>query len=187
MKGAGRHWIKQRRRVLLGCEGDSERSYGNLLSTLLEDRHQDVHLDVVLFRGGDPLKLVERADEHISENSRKGFSSYSSLWLLLDSDRCDEDKDRHKQAVQLSASIDLTLIWQNPCHEAFLLRHIDGCDKIRPKTCAESQTKLTNEWKNYQKGMSTRRLEGLLKREDIMRAAAVEKDLCALLTNIGFI
>jgi len=62
-----RLFIPQRRRIFLGCEGESERGYGALIGRLLESQRRDVHLQVVLLKpgGGDPLALIEQARKRI--------------------------------------------------------------------------------------------------------------------------
>ena len=89
MRRPRRPFIRPRRRVFLGCEGESERGYGALLRRLLEVHRQDVHLDVVLLRpgGGDPLALVELARRLIDESERKREAPYSLRAVLLDSDK----------------------------------------------------------------------------------------------------
>jgi hypothetical protein len=66
-----RSLIPQRRRIFLGCEGESERAYGALVGRLLEKRRRDRHLDVVLLRpgGGDPLALLELAIKRIADGN----------------------------------------------------------------------------------------------------------------------
>ena len=73
MRSRQRKIIQPRRRVFLGCEGESERGYGALLGQLLESQRHDVHLDVVLLQpgGGDPLSLVKLAKSRIIAAERK--------------------------------------------------------------------------------------------------------------------
>jgi hypothetical protein len=47
------------------------------------------------------------------------------------------------------------LIWQEPCHEAVLLRHVAGCDQLRPQTSAAAIAELRKCWPDYQKGWRT--------------------------------
>ncbi len=57
--------IPVRRRIFLGCEGESEQGYGALLARLAEDCGLDLAFQPVLLRpgGGDPLDLVSLAAE----------------------------------------------------------------------------------------------------------------------------
>jgi hypothetical protein len=81
--------IPQRRRVYLGCEGESERGYGARIGRLLGNRRRDVHLHVDLLRpgGGDPLALIDLARRRIAEGERKSESPYVHRAVLMDSDR----------------------------------------------------------------------------------------------------
>lgn len=183
-----RQQIPQRRRVFLGCEGESERGYGAFLRILLEELRQDVHLDPVLLGGGDPLTLVELAAERIarSEQTRRQ-PSYEVRALLLDSDLRGRNQDRDRRALLLAGTIQLSLIWQEPCHEALLLRHFEGCDQLRPPTSALSMTRLLQNWNSYEKGMPAARLAQQFTHADVLRAAAVERELQTFLAQIGFV
>lgn len=179
----------QRRRIFLGCEGDNERAYGALLGDLLEERRQDIHLDVVLMRpgGGDPLTLVKRCKEHFIRNTRRGSPVYIHRALLLDSDLLGHDNTRDQEAVQLALKLEMRLIWQEPCHEAFLLRHLDGFRDNRPSLPRDAISLLQKAWPQYRKGMAAVRLNERVGYEEVLRAAEVEKELTKFLRDIGFL
>jgi len=61
--------IPQRRRLFVGCEGESEQAYVALLARLSGEAGLAVHLDAVLLQpgGGDPLAIVERAAARAAE------------------------------------------------------------------------------------------------------------------------
>lgn len=178
----------QRRRIFLGCEGDSERGYGALLGDLLEERRQDVHLDVVLLRpgGGDPLTLVKRCEEHFTRNARRGSPDYIHRALMLDSDLRGQDRARDQEATNIALELGLRMIWQEPCHEAFLLRHLDGFRDNRPTLPRDAMTLLQKAWPQYRKGMAAVRLGERVGYEDVLRAAEVENELAEFLRDIGF-
>lgn len=179
--------IPQRRRVFLGCEGESEQSYGKRLAQLVELHHRRIHLDTVLLQpgGGDPLALVEQAVKLMHRRiSQRG--SYSAQALLLDGDKCGQSPDRDQHALSLAERHGLRLIWQQPCHEALLLRHLDGCSSLRPATTDLSLVELKRYWPEYRKGMSTSRLAVRIDEKGVHRAAAVERALLAFLTEIEF-
>jgi hypothetical protein len=71
--GDRRRQRPQRRRIFLGCEGESEQGYGALLGRLLEAIRHDRYLHIVLLRpgGGDPLALVKLALRRIAEEEAK--------------------------------------------------------------------------------------------------------------------
>lgn len=188
MRRTRRQPIPQRRRIFLGCEGESEQGYGALLRILLEEVRQDVHLDPVFLGGGDPLALVKRAAERISRSElTRHEPPYEVRALLLDSDLRGQNSDRDQQALHLAKTFTLRLIWQEPCHEAFLLRHFAECDRLRPPTSALARSRLLQIWNGYEKGMPSTRLMQQLTRVHVLRAAAVEQELQAFLADIGFL
>jgi len=179
--------IPQRRRIFLGCEGESERSYGRRLFALVEAHHHRVHLEAVLLRpgGGDPLTLLGRAIDHIllQKRTRSGYAHHA---VLLDSDLRGLRADRDEEATRLAHRYRIRLIWQDPCHEAFLLRHLEGCDHLRPATVQEARIELARRWPTYQKARTSTQLAGLIDAVAVRRAAAVEPDLAILLDAIDF-
>lgn len=84
---ARRARIPPRRRFFLGCEGESEQSYGALLQIIADESLQlRVHLDLQLLGGGDPLAIVEAAVEKARERAQKR-GRFVRRAVLLDSDR----------------------------------------------------------------------------------------------------
>jgi hypothetical protein len=179
----------QRRRFLLGCEGESERSYGKLLFELVNERRQDIHIDpVILGRGGgDALTLVQRALEHIENETKKGRVGYEASWLLLDEDLRGQRPRRDATALRIAVEADIEFIWQQPCHEGLLLRHIPGCERLAPRTCASAMRQLIRHWPNYSKAFPERLLANRIDYADVVRAASVTPDLAKFLTAIGFL
>jgi RloB-like protein len=188
MRRLRRAFIPHRRRVFLGCEGESERDYGALLGRLVETQRRDVYLDVVLLKpgGGDPLAIVERALVHIDASHRKRGARYVICALLLDGDRRGQAPDRDAQMEKLAADAKLRLIWQNPCHEALPLRHFEGCQHLRPPTSERAIAELRRRWPQYNKGMSAKRLAEQIGESDVRRVLEVELELASFLSDIGF-
>jgi hypothetical protein len=178
----------QRRRVFLGCEGESERGYGTLLSRLLEMQRQDVHLDVVLLKpgAGDTLPLVELALRRIADSERKR-GDYAIRAVLLDTDRLGQAKECDRRLREIAKTARLRLIWQRPCHEAFLLRHLQECQNLRPPTADASIAELRRRWPGSAKGMSAMKLGERVSDDDVRRASLVEPDLASFLVDIGFV
>jgi hypothetical protein len=115
-------------------------------------RHRRIHLDTVLLQpgGGDPLALVERAVQLMGRRvSRR--DNYSAKAILLDFDGCGQSHDRDRCAHALAKEHELRLIWQEPCHEGLLLRHLDGCDAFRPATSDQALADLQRHWPEYRK------------------------------------
>lgn len=181
--------LPQRRPVFFGCEGESEFGYGALIRRLLEQHRRDLHLDVILLRpgGGDPLALVELACQKITRNERSRNIRYSIRAVLLDSDKLGGNQQRDQTMFQLAQSQDLRLIWQQPSYEALLLRHLDGCQALRPQTPATALTELLRYWPDYVKGSSAAQLLRRIGAKQIAAAAAVEPSLREFLSDIGFL
>lgn len=181
-----RRSIPQRRRFFVGCEGESEQGYVGLLSLLAEDAGCGVHLDAVLLRpgGGDALALVERAVDRLRENERKR-DPYEHRVVLLDADTLNRAPDRDARIDPLARTYDLLLVWQAPCHEALLLRHLEGCERFRPPNTAEAERRLIEHWPDYRKGLPARRLSDRIGRAELARAGSVERQLADFLRRIG--
>lgn len=180
--------IPQRRRVFLGCEGESERGYGALIRRLLENRRRDVHLHVVLLRpgGGDPLALIELARKRIIEGERKSDTPYAHRAVLIDHDRLGQAPTRDAQITPIVQAARIRIIWQRPCHEALLLRHIDGCQQLQPPTSVQALTALRQRCPGYAKGMPALRLAEWINDAAIERARQVEAELNGFLADIGY-
>lgn len=133
-----RAFIPQRRRIFLGCEGESERGYATFLGQHLRERvglHIALNTEVLQPGGGDPLALVQLAVQKIARNERN-HGPYQTKAVLLDSDRLGVDLARDRQMRELARERKIRLIFQEPCHEGFLLRHLNGCAQHRPPTAA---------------------------------------------------
>jgi hypothetical protein len=183
-----RIFIPQRRRVYLGCEGESERGYGALVSRLLENRRRDVYVHVDLLRpgGGDPLALIELARRRIIEGERKSESAYVHRAVLIDADRLGQAALRDGQIAPIAQAARIDVIWQRPCHEALLLRHLQGCQHLRPPTPAQALAELQQRWPGYVKGMPALRLGDQIDHAALQRVLEAEAELAAFLANIGY-
>lgn len=178
--------IPQRRRIFVGCEGESEGSYVALLGRLSEDRNCHVHLDRANLRGGDPLAIVEAAvREFRSRVRRRG--PYAAQAVFLDADRRAIAPERAGLATDLATRFNITLIWQEPCHEAFLLRHLPDCERLRPPTAQAAMMELQRRWPDYEKAMPAVSLATRLSLDAVLRAAAVEASLRDFLIAIGLL
>jgi len=178
--------IPQRVPIFVGCEGESEAAYVAFLRGLAEDARLPVHVHVELFPAGvgDPLARVERAVLRLKQ-LRKQRGDFNSRFILLDSDQLALARERGERAVRLAQDHDIHLIWQNPCHEAILLRHLPDRANRRPAAARDALRALQNEWPGYAKPMTRLLLAGRLDLEAVYRAALVEPDLAAFLRTLG--
>jgi hypothetical protein len=178
--------IPQRIRIYLGCEGQSEQSYGARLAQIADAAGLHLHFDndVLPPGGGDPLALVQLAARRIkAKEARRGAFAFRTI--LLDRDKVGAAPERDARIDQLSWQNRLHLIWQEPCHEGFLLRHLEGHQTARPVTSNLAAQALKEVWAEYQKAMPAIHLAARIALQAVRRACAVESALAAFLDRIG--
>ena len=182
-----RPFIAPRRRVFLGCEGESEQGYGKRLEALSNEPRKRFHFDTVLLQpgAGDASVLIRVAlAKMCREEARYGAYDYRAI--LLDSDTRNVAPDRMLHAIAEAGQGGVLLIWQDPCHEALLLRHLEGNQTKRPRTTGQANSALLRVWRNYRKPMQASDLQPYIDRAAVFRAAAVEAGLRDFLDMIGF-
>ncbi len=173
--------IPKRKRIFLGCEGQSEQSYGAFLQLLADEDDLAVHIHAVVFVGGDPLAIVKEAADRV----RRASEPYAFRAVLLDRDRFGLTPARDNQIPLIARQSSLELIWQDTCHEGFLLRHMPGQEHRRPASTQIAHRELRAVWPDYEKGMLARDIRRTLDKAAVVRAAGVEAKLAALLAQIG--
>lgn len=181
-----RKYKLQRQRIFFGCEGQSEQAYAALLQKINDGRRRDLYFATTVLSGGDPLTLVNRARITI-EKIERTKEPFDFRALLLDTDLQTGNLKNSQLSIELAAEIGLRLIWQEQCHEAFLLRHLQGCAKSRPKTTTEAIAKLKMKWPVYKKNMTSLNLRSKITFEGVVQASTVETALGEFLLEIGFI
>lgn len=177
-----RRIIAQKRLVFLGCEGKSEAGYGALLSRIVRDTpdlNLHVHVQILQPGAGDPLQLVEKALRTIRDLESR-WSSFGIRAVLLDVGAA----DKNKAAIAIARTGKIQhLIWQDPDHEAMLLRHLQNCQTKRPPRGA-TLAAIKREWPEYEKGMPAQQLARRIILENIRCACAVEADLRAFIAAL---
>lgn len=178
----------QKRRIFVGCEGASEGSYAALLQSMLKARDLPVALDITILNpgAGDPYELVRRAVARAAHSAQRR-GEHAGRYILLDMDRHDAESDLGRRTLHLAGQQDMALIWQRPCHEALLLRHLSGSRDRRPSTTADAQAALGRVWPEYVKGMSQQQLGSRIDEAAVLRVAKVEPDLHGFLVDLGFL
>ncbi|MFO1101315.1 MAG: hypothetical protein U1E20_00240 [Methylocystis sp.] len=178
--------IPERRPVFIGCEGESEAAYAGRLQDLLREEGLHVHLVVHnLGRGaGDPFARVRLAVQRLAQLRRTRIAP-PERFMLLDGDQAARAPDCAANARRLAAEHDIAIIWQEPCFEAMLLRHLPDRATWRPPNTPEAVRVLEREWPGYRKPMSREHLARRINRDAVRRAARVEPDLLALLQCCG--
>ena len=180
--------IPQRRPVYIGCEGASEASYAGLLQDMLRDGDLAVHLAIEELGpgAGDPLARIDMAVRRLA-HLRRTRTAPAERFALLDADQAARDLQRAERARRLAADNNITIIWQDPCFEAVLLRHLEGHATRRPPDTPEAERALVRAWPEYRKPMPRAGLARRIDRASVLRAAAVEPELEALLGCLGLI
>lgn len=179
----GRRKIERRRRIFLGCEGESEQGYGVLLQRLADSAGLKVHIVVKnLQPAGDPLALAEKAVRQFEKDGRKAL--FIGKAIILDADRLTEPPDRGARSLALLKQEGFTAIWQQPDHEGLLLRHFSGHEYDNPPR-GNAMNALRAVWPNYRKNMAAADLQRQITLVHVERAAGVIPELKAFLSQIG--
>ena len=181
-----RAFIPQRRAIFIGCEGASEVGYASLLQDLVIAAGLHVHLEISELApgAGDPLARVEMAVRRLN-NLRRTRVAPAEGFVLLDSDQAERNPQRAAGAQHLAQDNDIHIVWQSPCFEAVLLRHMPDRAANRPLGALEAARALNREWPEYQKPMSRAALARKIDLDAILRAAQVEPKLAELLRCLG--
>lgn len=177
--------IRPRRPIFLGCEGLSELGYGALLDRLAREVatvHLHIHSEILQPGAGDPLALVQRGIERIA-NIEKRRVPFVVKAVLLDRGSAQKNAAAARYARQNGIH---HVIWQEPDHEGFLLRHLPGCHDRRPPRGA-SLAAIQQEWPGYEKGMSAQALARRIDLDRVRAACAVEPDLRPFLQRLGLL
>lgn len=177
-----RPYIPQRRRIFLGCEGQSEGGYATLLARTARETpniHVFINVKVLNPGAGNPLALVQKAIRLIDNDEEP----YVLRAILLDAG---PQVGIETRAAKLAETKGIRLIWQKPDHEALLLRHLPDCQMKQPPHGA-SFNALRAEWPQYTKGMTAHQLSSRISLDGIRQACAVETELRDFLSDIGLI
>ncbi len=174
--------IEPRRRFFLGCEGESEQSYGALLQGIADRLGLRVHIDTVVLGGGDHFKVIQSAQDKRRERARR-HGPFQLAAVILDADRVGQIPERDSGAARAAAG--LHLIWQRPCHEALLLRHLCGPVNRELGTCKEATRLLRRKWPTYAKPIPAVRLAERITIDEVRRVAEADAELNAFLHALG--
>jgi hypothetical protein len=157
------------------------------------------HLDAqILQPAGDADALIEQAVAPLSRLERAG-GPYEARYVLLDTDVVvNRNGDAHLDTLSRRAKREgMELVWQRTCDEALLLRHlqgcdrlkppIQGCDRLKPPTTRDALREIGKRVANYRKGWPASRLAEHIDADGVRRAAGVEPELRLLLQDIGLV
>ena len=185
MTSRRRPFIERKKRFFLGCEGESERAYGSLIQRISEDKSLRIFLDMPILNGGNPRSIIEQAIKQAEKHSSKRGAFFGKA-VLLDTDTLIESPKGTRQKLEMLAqSHNMLLIWQDPCHEAFLLRHLVGGESLRPGNSRIAINTLRRRWPAYERPMHVASLYNRIGYTDLLRATSVEPILKDFLTLLG--
>ena len=174
-----------RKRVFVGCEGESERGYAGFLWEIAEALGLALHFDTQICPGGDHLAIVQRA-VHTMERRTQQHGPFWKKAIFLDGDRRGEKAVRTRQTDRIIAQSGLLPIWSKPCLEALILRHFPECEHLNPPTSSLAYQELLHHWPGYGKPPSRSELRAKFDFDHVQRAAGTNPDLLRFLKEIGF-
>ncbi len=173
-----------RTRFFVAVEGESERSFLTWLQSL-PDLRLRIHLDSCVLGGGGYKSMLNNAiREH--ERRRRALGSFKNRCLIVDSDRATQGDWPIDQLKREAAKAKFIACVQNPNHEGLLLRMLPGMER-ESSDAASAEAKLRSRWPVYKKPASANELGRQFCRDDLLRAASLDKDLRTFLELIGFI
>lgn len=180
--------IPVRKPIFLGCEGESEQAYGQFLNDIVRERRLPFHIEVVNLNpgAGDPLARVKKAAQEIARRSQRR-AEFQYRALLMDDDQIAGNQHRRQEIQALAAQNHISIIWQSPCHEAFLLRHFPGRLTANPPDSATSQANLLQVWPDYAKPMSRLEVSRAIDFKGVERVSGQHQEFAALLRFLRLI
>ncbi|TIW94447.1 MAG: RloB domain-containing protein [Mesorhizobium sp.] len=180
--------IPPRTPIFLGCEGESEQAYGQFLNDAVRETRLPFHIEVVNLNpgAGDPLARIKRAHQEVMRR-RNRRAEFRFKTVLMDSDQIENDQQRRQQVEAWAAIHGISIIWQRPCHEAFLLRHFEGYLSHNPATPALARTALLGVWPEYKKPMTSLQVSRKISMAGVRRVANNDAALETFLRRVRLI
>ena len=147
---------KKRTRFFFGCEGKSEKTYGQFIQKIALCNKLHITFQLCDCKGGSPLDVANKAIEDSIKQNREAYP-IKAKFLFVDCDKLDEMKTNEtRELKKLLENENFITIWQKWDHEGFLLRHFRGHENDFPPK-SESLSALKRVWPSYQKGKMTLR------------------------------
>ena len=167
--------IKNRRRIFVGVEGKSEKSFVVWIKKLCDEAELCVHLDIWVAGGGDTKNIIKGSINTMTR--RKNYKgNYDAALILVDHDRLESDLATDQELAALIKSKDINIIWQNPNLEGVLFRLHEG-NENRFVTATDAKSKLIKLWPDYSKKINVMDIRKRLSVHDLKRAAKFDKQL----------
>jgi hypothetical protein len=179
--------ITRRRRIFVGCEGESEQAYCQVLNDILNDQNLNLHLEVTLVGegAGGPKQKVLKAIQKIT-HSEDCSGRFVKKVLFIDSDLVVNNPQGKLETEDIANKNGILLVWQEPTHEAFLLRHLPNCAAHRPLQSQLATNKLKAQWSEYKKPMPRMNIAKVIDVDRVKQAASVEQEFKSFLVALGW-
>ena len=173
--------VERRRVVFIGVEGKSDRAFVQFLSRVCDEAGLHLHLNVKPATGGDSLKVVDHARRRLK---RLDLRTIRRRFVLLDSDRIEQDKRAGQDALAAASRVKLEVVLVTPNLEGLLVRLHEG-HEARVIVANDAERQLRRLWPEYQKGtLGADQLKRRFQLSDLKRAARHDPELRKLLVAL---
>lgn len=176
-----RQRIPRKKRIFIGTEGQSEKSFATWLQRLCDIEGVHIHLDVVVGQGGDSLAVVQHAVRKYRSRDR----GFKSAFVLLDWDRLSEDQRQGREPRKGLRNTPLELVFMRPTLEGVLLRLHEGHEERLLSSARDANRELRKLWPGYSKPTSADTLLERFQLPDLKRAAIHDRELQSVLDMPG--
>ena len=174
-----------KRPVYVACEGKSEAGYIRWLNRLADARGVPIALTAQDMKGGAPAIIADKAIRFL-QGSIGGPRIYRGKYLFLDRDLAVNSQRELDRAMQIAEKHLFGIVWQQVCHECFLLKHFSQTERLNPSTPDACSRALLGVWPAYRKGLDATEYERQLSFDHLARARGNLPDLDAFLNDIGW-
>ena len=174
-----------KRPIFVACEGKSETGYVRWLNRLADHQGVPVALTAHDMKGGAPAIIADKAIRFL-RGSIGGPRTYRGKYLFLDSDPAVNTQHELDRAVQIAEKHLFGVIWQQVCHECFLLKHFAETENRNPPIANSCEIALLGVWPTFRKGLDATEYERHLSLEHLARGRDNLPDLDAFLNDIGW-
>lgn len=177
--------IRQRKRIFIAGEGESEQSFVKWLQQLSDQQESHIHLDCQTLEGGGYKTMLERT---VRECKRKERYRAKFSILLVDGDRALRGDDGWSllQLRQEASKHGIDVCVQHPNLEGLFLRMFPNKERLQPDS-ARAHSQLCQAWPGYEKPADARALADKFVLDDLLRVARIDEDLGGLLKMVGLI
>ena len=167
--------IKNRRRIFVGVEGKSEKSFVAWIQNLCDEAELRVHLDIWVAGGGDTKNILNLSIKRMNR-LKEDKGNFDAALILIDHDRLENDLATDQDLAALIKSKDIEIIWQKPNLEGVLFRLHEG-NENRIVTATDAKGKLIKLWPDYSKKVTVVDIEKRFSVHDLKRAPKFDKQL----------